>query len=293
MSDCIANHGEVYKIPLRGGFNPSINGRDVLVRTSNYDLDVAPTPGWEPETINYLGRLGERKVENLTPLNDGHRSRLVMKNGLEDGRLIRNGRLYGLFTAHYQNDDGKVAVFKNTMTLMDLESLEYRTFPTGKREKNWMPFVRDGEILALTTTKPWNIISLETGDTVKEGPGLDTFWSGSSQFVPFRDGWLGVVHRHETRFQRDGFWVCRDYTHAFLQMDQDLNPTNLSRPFRFFSEGVEFCNGIDWHGDDLCLSFGVHDKEGYLLWVGSSDLDSFLQSSWKPEPSGVTVLSEL
>ena len=114
-----------------------------------------------------------------------------------------------------------------------------------------MPFVRDGEILALTTTKPWNIISLETGDTVKEGPGLDTFWSGSSQFVPFRDGWLGVVHRHETRFQRDGFWVCRDYTHAFLQMDQDLNPTNLSRPFRFFGEGVEFCSGIDWHGDDL------------------------------------------
>ena len=215
-----------------------------------------------------------------------------MQNGLEDGRLIRcNGRLYSLFSALYQGS-GAMIVTRNTMCLMDVQTSEFKVYPERERQKNWMPFVRNGEILALRSTSPWKVISLDSGETVKEGPGLDTFWSGGSQFVPFRDGWLGVVHRHETREQTAVGFVCRDYTHAFLQMDQDLNPTNLSRPFRFFGKGVEFCSGIDWHGEELCLSFGVHDKEGYLLWVGSSDLDSFLQSSWKPEPSGVTVLKE-
>jgi hypothetical protein len=243
-------------------FNPSVCSGHVLVRTANYSLDVAPPPGWEPETINFIGRLRGRKVENLTPLVDNHRSNLVMRNGLEDGRLIHNGRLLGLFSALYQSS-GAVVVTRNTMTLMDLESLEYKTFPTGKREKNWMPFVREGEVLALTSTKPWEIVSLEDGKVVKEGPGLPSFWSGSSQFIPFLGGWLGVVHRHEST----GSWGCRDYVHAFLLLDEQLNPVDLSRPFRFFGKGVEFCSGLERHGNELCLSFGVHDRESYLLWL--------------------------
>lgn len=247
------------------GFNPSIVEDYVLVRTSNYELDVPPGPSWEPDTVNYLGRLRDRKVENLNPLEDSHRSRIVMRNGLEDGRLIRyHGRLYGLFSALYQTT-GAVVVTRNTMTLVDLESFEYRTFPGNIREKNWMPFEFEDELWFLTSTSPFKAFSVS--GKVKEGPGLETFWSGSSQLIPFRDGWLGVVHRHGKKVKPSGSWVCRDYIHAFIFMDKHFN-LDLSPPFRFFGEGVEFCAGLKIDGDELCLSFGVHDNAGYLLWLG-------------------------
>lgn len=242
------------------GFNPSICEDYVLVRTSNYELDVPPPPSWEPDTRNFIGRLRGRKVENLSPLNDAPRS-LVFRNGLEDGRLIRfNGRLLALFSGLYQTS-GAVVITRNTMTLWDIEDGSYRTFPTGKREKNWMPFVFDGDLYAVVSTSPLVIKNL-TGSRILEGRGLDTFWSGSSQFIPHGNGYLGVVHRHESY----GPWGCRDYVHAFVHMDENFH-LSLSPPFRFFGKGVEFCSGIEKHGDELCLSFGVHDKEAYLLWL--------------------------
>lgn len=161
-----------------------------------------------------------------------------------------------------------MVVTKNTMVLMDLESFEYKTFPTEKREKNWMPFVRDGEILALTSTSPLQIISLKDGRLIKEGRGLDTFWSGSSQFIPYQGGWLGVVHRHDGILPKRGPWILRSYVHAFLWMDQDFENLDLSPPFRFRGVGVEFCSGLDRDGDELVLSYGIHDEEANLLWIG-------------------------
>jgi hypothetical protein len=183
-----------------------------------------------------------------------------MKNGLEDGRLIRwNGRLYGLFTALFVEGE-RVVVTKNTMTLVDLESMEYRTFPTGKVEKNWMPFIEDGHLRVIYSTNPLKIldISERVPEVVWEGPGLAESWSGGSQLIPYQGGYLGVVHRHTSRV----------YEHAFIGMDG--YSLELSPPFRFFGESVEFCAGIE-QNDGLCLSFGVQDREGYLLWVGSGN----------------------
>jgi hypothetical protein len=239
--------------------NPSIHGEDVLVREVNYELSPewkAPE-GYLPDTKNYLGRLRARKVENLALVDDNPRS-LIYRNGLEDGRLIRwNGRLYGLFTGHYQTG-GRWVVFKNTMVLWDFESKEYRAFPTGRIEKNWMPFVEDGHLRVVYSTSPLVILDISEvlPEVVWEGPGLTESWSGGSQMVPYQGGYLGVVHRHKNRV----------YEHAFLGMDK--HSVELSPPFRFFGESVEFCAGLDLT-DGMCLSFGVQDKEGYLLWVGS------------------------
>jgi hypothetical protein len=197
-------------------------------------------------------------AESPIPLTDGPRS-LVFNNGLEDGRLIRhNGRLLALFSGLYQTW-GSWVITKSTMILWDIESREYRSFPTGKREKNWMPFTHNGDLYALTSTCPFECLNL-TGTTVLEGRGLDSFWSGSSQFIPHGNGYLGVVHRHESR----------KYVHAFVYMDENFN-LDLSPPFRFLDRtDIEFCAGIERHGDELCLSFGVHDEEAYLLWISNS-----------------------
>lgn len=263
---------EFVKISENRKTNPSIADDYVLVREVNYDLEVDPPIDWRPDTTNHLGRLRGRKVENLNPLEDNHRSNLIMVNGLEDGRLIRwNGRLLGLFSAHYHSG-GRSVVVRNTMTLMDIRARCYRTFPTGKIEKNWMPFIQDGHLRVIYSVSPLVILDISERftDTVQEGPGLDTFWSGSSQLVPYQDGWLGVVHRHGKKVKPTGSLGCRDYIHAFVYMDENFN-LDLSPPFRFFGEGVEFCAGLTADQNELCLSFGVHDTDGYLAWVGLAD----------------------
>lgn len=242
--------------------NPSICGEDVLIREVNYDLSegfVRP-----PDTKNYLGRLQGRTVENLNLLDDNPRS-LIFRNGLEDGRLIRfNGRLYGLFSGHYQSE-GRWVVYRNTMVLWDFENGSYRTYPTKSREKNWMPFVENGRLFAVSSTSPLVIVDLDDGSIVKEGPGLTEKWSGGSQLIPYQGGYLGVVHRHTTdESLPPGF--NRVYDHAFILMNG--YSLELSPPFRFFGERVEFCAGISQYEGSLCLSFGVMDKEGYLAWVG-------------------------
>lgn len=239
--------------------NPSVCGDSVLLREVNYTLDWDIPPDWRPDTVNWLGRLRGRKVENLNPLNDNHRLHKIMENGLEDGRLIRwNGRLYGLFTGHFHSG-GRWTVVRNTMVLMDLETMEYRSFSTGKIEKNWMPFIEDGHLRAIYSTNPLRIVDL-SGDILEdvwEGPGLTESWSGGSQLIPYQGGFLGVVHRHKDR----------EYEHAFVALDG--RSIELSPPFRFFGERVEFCAGISLDDIGLCLSFGVMDREGYLLWMAS------------------------
>ena len=145
------------------------------------------------------------------------------------------------------------------MILMDLETMEYRSFPTGKIEKNWMPFIEDGHLRVIYSTNPLVILDLSEriSEVVWEGPGLTESWSGGSQLIPYLGGYLGVVHRHKDRH----------YEHAFVGMDG--RSLELSPPFRFFGERVEFCAGISPSDIGLCLSFGVMDKEGYLVWLDS------------------------
>jgi len=230
--------------------NPSIWEDNYLIRTVNYDLDegfVRP-----PDSKTHLvTRNGTREIDyNPRPL--------IFSNGLEDGRLIRwNGRLCGLFSGHYQSE-GRWVIYRNTMILVDLESMEWRSIPTEKREKNWMPFVEDGHLRVIYSTSPLEIwdISERLPEVVYEGPGLTEFWSGGSQMIPYQGGYLGVVHRHKNRV----------YEHAFLAMDG--RSLELSPAFRFFGSPVEFCAGLS---EDLCLSFGVQDKEGYLCSLRKSE----------------------
>lgn len=237
--------------------NPSVCEDFVLLRKVNYDLSegfVRP-----PDSKNFIGRLRDRTAESLSLIEDSPRP-LIYRNGLEDGRLIRwNGRLYGLFSGHYQSE-GRWVVFRNTMVLMDLETLEYRTFPTQRREKNWMPFVEDGHLRVVYSTSPliiWDL-SERLPEVVWEGPGLTEFWSGGSQLIPYQGGFLGVVHRHFNRV----------YEHAFVGLNG--RSIELSPPFRFFGESVEFCAGIEDLGNEILLSFGVMDRDGYICWIPKS-----------------------
>lgn len=136
-------------------------------------------------------------------------------------------------------------------------------------EKNWMP------LPARPFSGPRWMYRL---DTVIE-PGHETIKmrsklhvgdiSGSSQLIPFKMGYLAVVHEASTG--PDG---KRTYWHRFAWFDKNGELHRLSLPFVFYARQIEFCAGLAAHPNnrDLLISFGVRDEEAHVAMVNIEEV---------------------
>lgn len=97
--------------------------------------------------------------------------------------------------------------------------------------------------------------------------------SGSSQLIPFKQGFLSVVH--EAAAGPDG---KRTYWHRFAWHDKDACLQKLSVPFVFYGRQIEFCAGLAEHPDhnNLIISFGVRDEEAHLATVNIEEVAAML-----------------
>src|SRR5262249_39270334 len=104
--------------------------------------------------------------------------------------------------------------------------------------------------------------------------------SGSSQVIPFGDGYLAVLH---TAHAMPGEPYKRYYHHRFVQYDRDFRVEHLSLPFCFNDRTIEFCAGMCTHPseDKLVLSYGVNDREAWLATVSVDEVESMLWASPK------------
>jgi tetratricopeptide (TPR) repeat protein len=146
-------------------------------------------------------------------------------------------------------------------------------------EKNWLPFVRNGEIQVIYSYDPFIVYrpDIETGicDTVIEyEPSLDfSRFRGSAAPIEFDGGFLVLVH--EVVVLHD---FQRNYLHRFLFLDQEFKIVKLSDPFIFQHLGVEFCCSMtaDHSGTMLLLAVGIEDREALLCMVGFDRVRSLL-----------------
>jgi hypothetical protein len=106
----------------------------------------------------------------------------------------------------------------------------------------------------------------------------DSF-SGSSQLVQFRGGWLGIIHEAHVYIDRP--WK-RYYSHRFVWYEETdgggFRLSRVSRPFFFKDKVIEFVAGLAWHPDekDLIISFGFRDCEAWLARVSAAEVWSFV-----------------
>jgi len=100
--------------------------------------------------------------------------------------------------------------------------------------------------------------------------------SGSSQLIPFKAGYLAVVHEAAN----DPTNNKRTYWHRFAWFDGEGRLFRLSLPFVFYERQIEFCAGLAKHpnGDDLILSFGVRDAEAHVATVSIEEVSRMI---WK------------
>ena len=137
----------------------------------------------------------------------------------------------------------------------------------GRREKNWMPFVRDDVLHLVYSCSPTVVLRCDATDgsltTVAEheAPPVASYLRGGSQGLPLPDGgFLFVVH--ETYFAPE-----RRYSHRLLRLSRELAIDALSPPFTFTDEVREFCAGAAIRDGELVLSFGVRHTEAWLAVV--------------------------
>ena len=223
-------------------------------------------------------------VENL-PREKFH---AFIVQGLEDCRIIDWDQGSGFFcTTFDSNPSGAIQIsfckFPNTLPHsgpIEVEQLVPLKGPDPNRhEKNWLPFLKDGQIHLVYSYDPFIIYKpdLTTGEcttVVEYVPEHDfSHFRGSAAPVPFDEGYLLVIH--EVVPMPD---YSRNYLHRFVYLDKNFIIKKVSKPFTFSHNGIEFCISmtLDHAGKQLILPVGLEDHEARLYFVDLDEVRSLL-----------------
>jgi hypothetical protein len=281
-------------------FNPSIASGDELsmvVRTANYHRssdgrysvlhDPNGTMSAGPGVIrthNFFVRLSPGlDVIDVRPIVDrsGRAEHPTMVRGLEDCRLVRwQGAWWMLATSRDSEPAGIARVVLGRLEESDdevavVEARQLDAPHPDVHEKNWVPWIRDGQLhivygwhplRVFRLTAPTDAVHLEV-DCVPNPAGAS--WRGSSQGVDVPGGVLFVVH--EVSDALDG----RRYLHRFVRLGVD-GSLQVSALFTLTGSPIEFVAGMARRGDELVISFGVEDRLAALAVVALENVEAVL-----------------
>jgi len=270
-------------------FNPTVinHGGDLvgIVRSSNYRIEAGqyvmpPADGNRIRTENLLVRYDhDLRPVAIRPLLVEYPQTAYPVDGLEDCRLLRAGSDLGV-SATVRNVapfDGRCRIATGTIdmataTVTGLRVLDGIT--TQTHEKNWMPILGRGAWL-YACSHAGHVVTVDADLDLAGGwqvcqrspaPPIASEFRGGSQLVPFREGWLAVIH--EVAYL-DG---RRCYEHRLVWFDANLRLAAVSQPFAFREpRTIEFAAGLARLGGRVVISFGVQDAEAWLVAVAEED----------------------
>jgi len=282
--------------------NPSVtrdyNQLRCIVRTVNYRMDedgryliqgadnTQPNDSNPINTRNYLVTLDD----NLDVLDDCEILQPVDRKeplykaviGFEDMRLFRwNGELWTSSTVRELNPTG---FCEQTLARIDFSGSKSPSLDDVRRmirtpqlyEKNWAPIVQDPRLHFMY--RPGHVVDSMGQDVVVHPPQFEmgTF-SGSSQLVKTKAGWIYIVHEARTLPGSHK----RYYWHRFVTFDNEFKVTKITPPFVFRDKFIEFAAGMCEHPDGkrYVISFGYRDREACISTVDISDVERFLWGS--------------
>lgn len=259
----------------RRAMNPSICRHDgqlwCVVRTVNYwvkgrKYGILDKDGIT-RTENYLGRFRrDGRLTEMRRMRDRDPS-YQEPLGYEDVRLASvGGKLVASATVCDKRDTKlrRMAALK-----FDARGsvARARVQPAlQKHEKNWLPFAHGGKLAWIYSIDP--TIIMPAGIKRKCPFALEHLRGGA--VTEFDGGYLAVTH--EVVDEVDG----RVYLHRFVQLDRRLAVTAVSPAFVFAHYGIEFAAGICVDGGKIVVSFGVEDKEAWIVRVDVGEVVGML-----------------
>lgn len=244
-----------------------------VLRTVNYRLDgknkASESSTEITQSKNILLVLDENlQVKSVGPI--AHPPGLDGANytGLEDLRLVSyRGTLWTSYTVADRHPSGirQMGVSRLSEDGV-IDEVRLQQFEGYKDQKNWMPFVHQEELGWVYQCSPLVLLKYDHGSEQalewrRWGVRLNLeHQRGSSQLIPWRDGWLCVSHE-----ALDAYWGRR-YLHRFLEFGPDFALRRLTDPFYFDWNGVEFCAGLCHAPNkaELLVSYGVEDRSARI-----------------------------
>ena len=197
-------------------------------------------------------------------------------DGFEDCRLFEvDGQVYGLVLT------SRIIENSNQIVLLKLDhgtgAITQATHISNDDiikcyEKNWMPILNN-KFQFVRHLDPFEIVEFDpatkksTTILKRKDPDYDfTRIRGSSQLVPYNDGWLCIVH------DVANVQPQKVYMHRFVYLTHDFRVERISRPMAFLRQNIEFCCGLAIKGDVAYIPFCVMDRTNYLLTVPVSEI---------------------
>lgn len=207
----------------------------------------------------------------------------AMFRGAEDIRLADDNGI--LFTCtNFNNVHGMSRMWLGKLNVSDPVTMSTRLlespFPL-RFEKNWLYIPesspKDTSDSGAEQVKgdkylynPWTIITEK--EIVEQREPIGSLRCGAGP-LRYRGGLLFVAHEVYYRNGHPGFPL---YFHRFCLWNDEYR---VSDPFCIHPDRLEYISGMCWHGDNLFLTFGVEDREAYLIEVERSTLDKLLDSA--------------
>jgi hypothetical protein len=279
-------------IPIADGLracNPSIavdgGGLQAIVRTVNYELNnvggIISMPGGFPVSANWLVDLNrELRITSVREIDDSAfcGPKGLFPGGFEDCRLF-NWKGAWWFSASVVASVTPLIV-KMVLCRLEAEYVAECNFVSSPNqtamEKNWMPCIEGDSLRWIYRIDPMQIVEYRndgpsTHDLIGQTGRLET-WSGSSQCVRYRNGWLCVIHRR-VRWPEGSI-----YEHCFVELTDNFHICRVSDAWIFEKPSVEFCAGLCVLDKYLCLSYGVLDRRAHVLRLKLSHVERMLRA---------------
>ena len=211
--------------------------------------------------------------------------------GLEDARLVKWEDKFYLAGVRRDIDTigtGRMEMSELEITPSGVREINRTRIPAPAPdksycEKNWVP-VTDKPYHFIKWTNPTELVKVgleeKTCDTVflGEKKPLEKDLRGGSQIIPFRDGYLGVMHETNL-FKSEAGRKNAIYRHRFTVWDKDFNIVKFSKEFTFLNNAIEFSCGMTKYRDDYLLTFGVQDNAAYILRVPAKVLEDYIDDA--------------
>jgi hypothetical protein len=193
--------------------------------------------------------------------------------GLEDIRLFGDHEFFCTYLEVNQSRTPQMCYghYREDGTVDRIVPLQVQ--PTLECEKNWLPFIIDGEIHFIYSFHPFKLYKLnrDTGaitlikDTVLSNHYISDF-RGSGAPIRYRDQWLCTIHQcwHNNP---------RKYFHRFVLIDDQFTTLKYSKIWYFESPSIEYTLSLAHSPEGLLIPYSLRDNASKIGVLSYQALD--------------------
>jgi len=267
-----------------------------ILRTVNYDSRKYNQHGFLVDdsgfvkTKNFVVKFNEKlelikSIDLLPPVDFPEKHPSAWALGFEDARIFfLKNEIWCSSSSMNLDSNGKPQIFvskiipeQNIYRMVEWHQIIPKNAKYNA-EKNWMPLVIHDIPYFVYNSDPVTILDQYGNIVSSKSPCIDaSTYRGSSQLVPFDNGYLAIVHECVVLDKEKD---VRNMLHRFVMYDHWGNLIKVSEPFYINHINMEMIIGLCWHTNkkDLIAGISFEDRRVFLMTLDSNEIRSLLNN---------------